>query len=111
MWRGGAVVVAQARPFTMYQYTEFDRQFVHQRAAQYRDQLERWQAGTLGDDELRVTDVCFEVGFQSLGSFSTLFHKYVGHAPVTYRENVKQKEQAKRQVPGCFLVMYKLEAS
>jgi sulfite reductase (NADPH) hemoprotein beta-component len=29
----------------MYQYTEFDRQFVRARAAQYRDQLERWQAG------------------------------------------------------------------
>jgi sulfite reductase (NADPH) hemoprotein beta-component len=28
----------------MYQYTEFDRQFVRLRAAQYRDQLERWQA-------------------------------------------------------------------
>lgn len=37
----------------MYQYSEFDRQFVRARAAQFRDQLERWQAGTLGDDELR----------------------------------------------------------
>jgi len=37
----------------MYQYTEFDRQFVRARAAQYRDQLERWQAGKLSDDEFR----------------------------------------------------------
>jgi sulfite reductase (NADPH) hemoprotein beta-component len=37
----------------MYQYTEFDRQFVQARAAQFRDQLARWQAGTLADDELR----------------------------------------------------------
>ena len=37
----------------MYQYTSFDRQFVKQRAAQYRDQLERNLAGTLGDDEFR----------------------------------------------------------
>jgi sulfite reductase (NADPH) hemoprotein beta-component len=37
----------------MYQYTEFDRQFVRGRAAQYRDQLERWQAGKLSDDEFR----------------------------------------------------------
>ena len=37
----------------MYQYTEFDRHFVHQRAAQYRDQLERNLAGKLGDDEFR----------------------------------------------------------
>jgi sulfite reductase (NADPH) hemoprotein beta-component len=37
----------------MYQYTDFDRQFVKQRAAQYRDQLERNLAGKLGDDEFR----------------------------------------------------------
>ncbi|KAF1046965.1 nitrite/sulfite reductase [Xylophilus sp.] len=37
----------------MYQYTEFDRQFVRQRAAQYRDQLERWQAGKITEDEFR----------------------------------------------------------
>jgi sulfite reductase (NADPH) hemoprotein beta-component len=37
----------------MYQYTEFDRQFVRARAAQFRDQLQRWQDGTLSDDELR----------------------------------------------------------
>lgn len=37
----------------MYQYTDFDRQFVRQRAAQFRDQLERWQAGTLAEDEFK----------------------------------------------------------
>ena len=37
----------------MYQYTDFDRQFVHARAAQFRDQLERNLAGTLSDDEFR----------------------------------------------------------
>src|SRR3954462_13378692 len=37
----------------MYQYTEFDRQFVHARAAQFRDQLERNAAGQLSDDEFR----------------------------------------------------------
>ncbi|RYZ11780.1 MAG: nitrite/sulfite reductase [Comamonadaceae bacterium] len=37
----------------MYQYTDFDRQFVHQRAAQFRDQLERWQAGKLAEEEFR----------------------------------------------------------
>ncbi|MBA3590146.1 nitrite/sulfite reductase [Methylibium sp.] len=38
----------------MYQYTDFDRRFVHQRAAQFRDQLERHLAGTLGEDEFRA---------------------------------------------------------
>lgn len=63
----------------------------------------------LSSKELRVTDVCFEVGFQSLGSFSTLFHKHVGHAPITYREKSLESQAAKRQIPGCFLIMHKLE--
>ena len=37
----------------MYAYTEFDRQFVRARAAQFRDQLERNLSGVLGDDEFR----------------------------------------------------------
>jgi sulfite reductase (NADPH) hemoprotein beta-component len=37
----------------MYQYTEFDKQFVRARAAQHRDQLERFQAGQLTGDEFK----------------------------------------------------------
>ncbi len=37
----------------MYRYTDFDRRFVHARAAQYRDQLQRHLAGELSDDEFR----------------------------------------------------------
>ncbi|RZI98432.1 MAG: nitrite/sulfite reductase, partial [Haliea sp.] len=37
----------------MYHYTDFDKQFVRSRADQYRDQLERNLAGTLGEDEFR----------------------------------------------------------
>ncbi|HHX4052830.1 MAG: nitrite/sulfite reductase [Burkholderia contaminans] len=37
----------------MYRYTVFDRALVHSRAAQFRDQLERWQHGTLSEDAFR----------------------------------------------------------
>jgi sulfite reductase (NADPH) hemoprotein beta-component len=37
----------------MYQYTDFDRQFIRARASQHRDQLERNIAGTLSDDDFR----------------------------------------------------------
>ena len=37
----------------MYQYTAFDRQFVRQRADQYRDQLQRHLAGKLSDDDFK----------------------------------------------------------
>ncbi len=38
----------------MYQYTNFDRRFVHARAAQFRDQLERHLRGQLPDDEFKA---------------------------------------------------------
>ena len=37
----------------MYAYTDFDAYFVRQRAAQYRDQLQRNLSGELNDDEFR----------------------------------------------------------
>ena len=37
----------------MYAYTDFDRQFVRQRAQQYRDQLTRHLAGQLSDEAFR----------------------------------------------------------
>ena len=42
-----------ADPTFMYRYDDFDRSFVHQRAAQFRDQLERHLAGALGEEEFR----------------------------------------------------------
>jgi sulfite reductase (NADPH) hemoprotein beta-component len=38
----------------MYQYTDFDRRFVHARAAQFRDQLERHLRGQLPDDDFKA---------------------------------------------------------
>ncbi len=37
----------------MYRYTEFDKAFVRHRAAQFRDQLERWRQGALSEDAFR----------------------------------------------------------
>src|SRR5262245_52643702 len=35
----------------------------------------------LGKEELSVTEVCNNVGFESIGSFSTLFKKEIGFPP------------------------------
>jgi AraC-like DNA-binding protein len=99
--------ISEKACFSRYHFLRLFRQAFNKTPHQYLIERRIEKAKELlSDDELRVTDVCFEVGFQSLGSFSTLFHKYVGHAPVSYR----QKEQAKRQVPGCFLLMYNVES-
>ncbi len=37
----------------MYTYTDFDRQFIRLRAEQFRDQLQRWQTGSLKEAEFK----------------------------------------------------------
>src|ERR1043165_5258912 len=54
---------------------------------------------------MTVTDVCFQVGFESLGSFSTLFRDRGSESPTNYRQ---QQRQAQSKVPTCFLNMYGL---
>ena len=43
-----------------------------------------------------VTEVCFAVGFSSLGSFSRTFHDIVGESPSAYRRG-----NGPVVVPGC----------
>ncbi|MEH1099695.1 AraC family transcriptional regulator [Micromonospora sp. CPCC 205561] len=45
-----------------------------------------------------VTDVCYAVGFSSLGTFSRTFRGIVGESPSTYR----RREPPSAAVPGCF---------
>jgi AraC-like DNA-binding protein len=48
--------------------------------------------------DLSVTDVCFEVGCASLGTFSTRFTELVGVPPSVYRE---QGANATAGMPAC----------
>jgi transcriptional regulator GlxA family with amidase domain len=48
--------------------------------------------------DLSVTEVCFAVGFQSLGTFSTRFTELVGVPPSTYRRDAMQTTEG---MPPC----------
>ena len=48
--------------------------------------------------DLSVTEICFEVGCASLGTFSTRFTELVGMAPSAYRD---QAAGAMADVPPC----------
>ena len=63
-----------------------------------------------------VTDVCMEVGFSSVGSFSALFARRVGEPPSAYRRRVRAMVQVPGIVPldlapGCLTLMSRLPAS
>jgi AraC-like DNA-binding protein len=57
-----------------------------------------------------VTDVCMEVGFSSLGSFSDLFTRRIGASPSAYRRRMRAMVQVPGSVPpvlvpGCLSLM------
>jgi AraC-like DNA-binding protein len=70
----------------------------------------------LAAGQLSVTDVCFEVGFSSLGSFSALFTHRVGEPPSAYRRRVRATVSVRGMehaglTPGCLSLMQYLPAS
>lgn len=61
--------------------------------------LERAKA-LLRDTDLSVTEICLQVGFSSLGSFSTQFRRFVGESPTVYRTH-RHAELAR--IPSCLV--------
>ncbi len=51
--------------------------------------------------ERSVTEICLEVGFTSLGTFSRTFREIVGESPTSYRDG--SEAQA---VPNCFTMAW-----
>jgi transcriptional regulator GlxA family with amidase domain len=55
----------------------------------------------LRETDRSVTDISFDVGFTSLGTFSRTFHEIVGQSPRSYREAAES-----RAVPTCFTMAW-----
>jgi AraC-like DNA-binding protein len=58
----------------------------------------------LRESDLTVTEVCLEVGFQSLGSFSTVFRALVGEPPSAYR--ARWSASPPPAIPACYTMMF-----
>jgi transcriptional regulator GlxA family with amidase domain len=58
----------------------------------------------LRETDRSITDICLDVGFGSLGTFSRTFREIVGESPRDYR--CRANRQPKRQVPTCFTMVW-----
>jgi AraC-like DNA-binding protein len=54
---------------------------------------------------LSVTEICFLVGFSSLGSFSSRFRELVGRSPSEYRADAIA-QTGLPPIPGCVVLMW-----
>lgn len=85
------------------------------RQAQIEARLELAK-GLLAAGDRSVSEVCLEVGFASLGSFSSLFARRVGMAPSEYRRRARAAVQVPGRPraeggPGCLSLMAELPPS
>ncbi len=90
------------------------RQVYKRTPHQYLTQKRLNKAKDLLSENKPVTDVCNEVGFESIGSFSVLFKKEIGFAPqyyrnMAYKKKMEQLAQPKKAIPHCFIESYRLD--
>lgn len=88
---------------------EFARQFgVTPGAYLSLRRLERAQ-DLLRFANLTVTEVCLNVGFSSLGSFSAAFTERIGESPSQFQRRWRARGQAR--IPGCEILMWGAQRS
>jgi AraC-like DNA-binding protein len=85
-------------------FQESPHQFLQRRRLEHAKRL-------LAASDEPVTGVCLAVGYESLGSFSTLFRARYGCSPMEYRRRHQRCWQipwprSPRLIPTCFLRWY-----
>jgi len=102
-----AHLIADEACFSKYHFIRIFKQVYALTPHQYLTQVRMVHAAALLLKGKSVTESCFMVGFESVGSFSGLFKKYMHRTPSRY---VLQEKKRARQmqsnplqyVPGCF---------
>ncbi|TXL71489.1 helix-turn-helix transcriptional regulator [Vineibacter terrae] len=57
----------------------------------------------LRDTDLPITEIAFETGWNSLGTFGRTFHDITGQSPQALRARAKATPHQRERVPGCYL--------
>jgi AraC-like DNA-binding protein len=78
---------------------------------QYLTAVRLEKAKDMLENECSVTEVCFAVGFDSLGSFIGLFKRRIGLTPSEYQhQKLERKAQMQKEplrfIPACFAMQF-----
>jgi len=99
--------VANAAFFSKFHFIRLFKKIYGQTPHQYLTTLRIEKSMQLLRSGLSVTEACYEVGFESPGSFSSLFRRTTGLTPSAYLSH-QQKIRARISkspldfIPGCF---------
>ncbi|HUR11409.1 MAG TPA: AraC family transcriptional regulator [Flavitalea sp.] len=99
--------IADEACFSKFHFIRLFKEIYGKTPHQYLVDVRIHHACTLLATGTSVTDTCYKVGFESVGSFSSLFSKVTGFSPSRYAANKLLMKEAIQEVPlqfipGCF---------
>ena len=96
--------ISNVAGFSPYHFIRLFSAYYRQTPYQYLKQCRIEHAKRLlQTSQQSIEQICFAVGYQSLGSFSTLFHQQVGLSPASYRSRCQLPQSP--MIPLCYQVM------
>lgn len=106
--------ISQQAFLSRFHFHRLFRQVYKKTPLQYITEKRIDRAKNLLSENKPVTQVCNEIGFESIGSFSLLFKKDTGFPPTFYRnmawlKKQQEKNQPKKFIPHCFIDQYSLD--
>ena len=106
--------ISQKAFLSRFHFHRLFRKIYRRTPHQYLTRKRLDRAKVLLAENKPVTEVCNEVGFESIGSFSVLFKKEIGFAPqyyrnMAYKKKLEQLAQPKKAIPHCFIESYQLD--
>lgn len=100
-------LIADEANFSKFHFIKLFKSTYRRTPHQYLMFVRIQKAMALLQEGQPVSEVCFSVGFESLGSFSLLFKRVTGLAPSAYllQQQALRAEKVEaplRFIPGCF---------
>lgn len=100
--------IADEACFSKFHFTRLFRMIYGRTPHQYLTDVRIAKAKLLLNDGETVARACYSVGFESLTSFTGLFHRRVGQTPAAFQRAALNKldeiaERPVKFVPNCFV--------
>jgi AraC-like DNA-binding protein len=100
--------IAEEASFSRFHFIRLFKEAYGDTPHQYMMALRMREAENLmANGNLKIQDICFAIGFESVGTFTTQFTKLFGKTPKSRQKEILQRkkvieEQPLRTVPNCF---------